>query len=287
MEKTIILYHGNCPDGFGGAYAAWKKFGDAAEYIPLSRNGEPPYEACTGANLYFIDFCYTKEVMDQFITIAKSVTMLDHHEGVEDVIRSMPEYRYASDHSGAAIAWDYFHPETPFPTLLQHVEDDDLFRFSLPDTRAIITFLEVQPFEFQVWDEIAQALDNPSTRETMLSRATVYREYFERLAAISVEHAKLVSFEGHEVYFAQAHPLKSMKSLVGNLLAKKKGPCALVISAHPNGYGVSIRGDGSVDVSKIAQKFGGNGHPNSAGFLIRREGPFPWTIIAEDETPRD
>lgn len=287
MEKTIVLYHGSCPDGFGGAYAAWKKFGDAAEYIPLSRSDAPPVERVAGATAYFIDFCYTKEVMDQFVAVAKSVTVLDHHEGVEDVIKSMPEYRYASDHSGAGIAWRYFFPDTPVPTLLSLVEDDDLFRFSLPDTRAIITYLEVQPFEFQVWDEIAQALDNPSTKETMLSRATIYREYFERLATISVEHAKLVSFEGHEVYFAQAHPLKSMKSLVGNLLAKKKGPCALVVSAHPNGYGVSIRGDGSVDVSKIAQKFGGNGHPNSAGFLISREGPFPWTLIPEDETARD
>jgi hypothetical protein len=26
MKKTIILYHLDCPDGFGAAWAAWKKF---------------------------------------------------------------------------------------------------------------------------------------------------------------------------------------------------------------------------------------------------------------------
>ena len=67
MERTIILYHGGCPDGFGGAYSAWKKFGDSAEYIALSRGEEPPVETCTGAKLYFIDFSYPKEIMDQLL----------------------------------------------------------------------------------------------------------------------------------------------------------------------------------------------------------------------------
>ena len=48
MERTIVAYHGNCPDGFGGAYAAWKKFGDTAEYLPLSY-GKPVPEGLAGA----------------------------------------------------------------------------------------------------------------------------------------------------------------------------------------------------------------------------------------------
>ncbi|MFZ1987959.1 MAG: hypothetical protein WAV21_02930 [Minisyncoccia bacterium] len=280
-ERTLVLYHGNCPDGFGGVYAAWKKFGDSAHYIPLSRGDEPPYELCKGANLYFIDFCYPQEIMDQFVKDAKSVTVLDHHEGIREVVERMPSFVYDANRSGATIAWNYFHPDTPLPLLLKHIEDDDLFRYTLPNTRALITYLEVHPFAFEFWDEIAQTLDDPTESEKLFERTRIYAEYFELLAHLSVEHAKLISFEGYECYFANAHPLKSMKSLVGNLLAKKKGPIALVVSAHPEGYGVSIRGDGSVDVSKIAQKFGGNGHPNSSGFLIAREGPFPWTLIEE------
>ncbi|KND50512.1 MAG: hypothetical protein AB202_02560 [Parcubacteria bacterium C7867-007] len=285
MERTVILYHGSCPDGFGGAYAAWKKFGDSAEYIPLHR-GSPLPEGLEGAHLYFIDFCYTKDVMDKFVSIASKVTVLDHHEGVADVIQSMPEYVYESDLSGSGIAWRYFHPDTPIPTLLAHVQDDDLFRFALPDTRAVITYLEVHPFTFEAWDETAKKLDDPETRDAFFEKTRTYAEYFELLALKSVDRAKLVSFEGYECYYATAHPLKSLKSMVGHLLSDKKGPIALVVAAHPNGYGVSIRGDGTVDVSKIAAKFGGNGHPSSSGFLIPREGPFPWTLI-EDETTSD
>ncbi len=279
--RTVIFYHGGCNDGFGAAYAAWKKFGDTVEYVPLNRGGEPPYETARDADCYFLDFTYEQPVMDRFVEVAKSVTALDHHEGVANITRSMPKYVFDSDRSGAGIAWDYFHPGEPLPTLLAHVQDDDIFRFALPDTRPIMTYMEVQPHTFELWDGIAAKLDNPESKAEMLTLANTYWEYFEKLAAISVDTAKLVAFEGYKIYFAHTHNLKSMKSLVGNLLARKKGPVALVVSAHPYGYGVSIRGDGTVDVAEIAQRFGGNGHTSSAGFLIPREGPFPWTLLEE------
>jgi len=284
-ERTVILYHGGCADGFGGAYAAWKKFGENAEYIGLHR-GDPLPEGLEGAHLYFIDFSYDKATMDHFVSIASKVVVLDHHEGVADVIQSMPEYVYETEHSGSGIAWRYFHPETPLPTLLAHVQDDDLYRFALPDTRAVMTYLEVHPFTFEAWDDMVLKLDDPVARDPFFERTRIYAEYFELLAQSAADHAKLVSFEGYECYFGISHPLKSMKSMIGHLLAVKKGPIALVVAAHPNGYGVSIRGDGSVDVSVIAQKYGGNGHPNASGFLIPREGPFPWALIPkQDETP--
>ena len=41
-DNISVLYHADCPDGFGGAYAAWKKFGDTAEYIPVKYGRTPP-----------------------------------------------------------------------------------------------------------------------------------------------------------------------------------------------------------------------------------------------------
>ncbi|HEY0010725.1 MAG TPA: hypothetical protein VGB97_02300 [Candidatus Paceibacterota bacterium] len=280
--KTLILYHGGCPDGFGGAYAAWKKFGDQAEYIPLHR-GVPAPDAIDGNDVYLIDFTYTRDVMDDILARAASVIVLDHHEGVQDVVEAMPEYVYDSARSGATIAWGYFHPGVPVPKLLSYVEDDDIYRFTFPETKPLLTYLIIQPLDFVVWDEIARKLEDPTEGAIILEKAAAYREYFEHLAEQAVEKANLVSFEGEEIYFANSHPHKTMKSLIGNLLAKKKGPFALVVSAHPNGYGVSIRGDGTVNVAKIAEKYGGNGHPNSAGFLIPREGPFPWEIVETNE----
>lgn len=286
MQSPIVFYHGGCPDGFGGAYAAWKKFGDTAQYVPLSRGGEPLPDVA-GRDVYFIDFILTQPEMDAVAAEAGRLIALDHHAGVREVTESMPEHVFDNDRSGASIAWSYFHPDTPLPRLLAFVEDDDLFRFQLPETRAVVSYLAAKPYTFESWDEAAQALEDPERSPAFLERLQAYAEYFELLAQLAVDHAKLVAFEGHEVYFATAHPFKPMKSLVGNLLAKKRGPFALVVSAHPKGFGVSIRGDGSVDVSLIAQKYGGNGHRSSSGFLIPAEGPLPWSIVTTDEDTRD
>jgi hypothetical protein len=284
--RRVVLYHGNCPDGFGAAYAAWKKFGDMVEYIPLER-GAPLPTGLEGADLIFLDFSYDQADMDHFVSIANSVLVLDHHNGVRAVVESMPEHVFDNDRSGAGISWDYFHPGLPRPLLLEYVQDDDLFTYAMPDTRAIICYISIRPYTFQFWDEMAHLLENHETRELFLEKARAYAEYFNLLAEYAVEKAKLISFEGYECYFAVAHPFKPMKSLVGNLLAKKKGPFALVVGAHPNGFGVSIRGDGSVDVSLIAQKYGGNGHKNSSGFLVAASGPMPWTLIDSNEDTRD
>lgn len=282
-SRLVVLYHGNCPDGFGGAYAAWKKFGDTAEYYALSRTSPGP-EQLHDAEVYFIDFCYPQELMDQYVAQAKHLVMLDHHAGVEDVVRSMPEYVYDANRSGATIAWDYFHPGQPRPKLLEYVEDDDLFRFALPDTKAVISYLAVQPHTFELWDAIAHDLEVPERAEKLLEKLRIYREYFDLFVEYTASRAKPVMFEGYEVYLATVNPLKPFVSAIGNLLAKKHPPFSLMGHAFPGGMRISMRSDSTVDVAKIAQKYGGNGHPYSAAFSLNWGDPLPWTPIESDET---
>lgn len=281
-SRIVILYHGNCPDGFGGAYAAWKKFGDGAEYYSLSRTAPGP-EALHDADVYFIDFCYHQELMDNYVAQAKRLVMLDHHEGVEDVIRSMPEYVYDANRSGASIAWDYFHPGQPMPNLLKYVEDDDLFRFALPDTKAVVSYLAVQPHTFEIWDAIAHDLDNSVRSEKLMEKFRAYREYFDLLVEYTASRAKPVVFEGHTVYLVTVTPLKPFVSAVGSSLRTKYPPFALMAHAFPGGMRISMRGDGTIDLTKIAMKYGGNGHPNSAAFSLNWGDPLPWAPVEADE----
>lgn len=276
-KRTIVIYHGNCPDGFGGAYAAWKKFGDSAEYRPMNYGTTP--EDLEGADVYFIDFCYDQARMNAVKAVAGNLTVLDHHEGVEEVSSSMPNFVYDANRSGATIAWSYFHPETPVPYLLSIIEDDDLFRFKNPDTKAVLAYLSVKPFTFEFWDEVSRTLDDKEQSETLLNKIRIYREYFDLLVESSVDRAKLVSFEGYEVYAGQTHPNKPMVSAFGNALARKKGPMGLVLQIRSEGIAVSLRGDGTLDLTTIAKKYGGNGHPSSSAFLVPWGMPLPWTPV--------
>ena len=278
-QQTVILYHAKCPDGFGAAFAAWKKFGDSAEYIPVKHGGPVP-EKMDGRDIFFVDFCFPKETMSGLAKIAKSVTVLDHHEGVRDVATLFPGV-FDPKRSGSTIAWEYFHPDAPMPRLMRHLEDGDLYRYELPETRDIFSYLIVMPYDFAVWDTFAQTLDDTARREEFLKKAANYTEYFKLLADLCVDGAKKVSFEGYECAFANSHPSITMKSYIGKELYTKFPPFALVVSAHPDGFGVSIRGDGTVDVSKIAEKYGGSGHPESSGFFIKASMPLPWVEIKD------
>jgi oligoribonuclease NrnB/cAMP/cGMP phosphodiesterase (DHH superfamily) len=282
MEKDIVvIYHDKCVDGFGAAYAAWKKFGDSADYIGVSRGDAPPLDVSRDKNVFCVDFCF--DDMTELVRAAKHVCVLDHHASNKDEIEKMPEFIYDNERSGSTIAWSYFHPDIPVPKLLLNLEDGDLFRNVLADTRSIFTFLEVAERSFVAWDDYIQRYEQSATRDAFLVVANTYHEYFQKLVDVSVARAKLVSFEGYETYFTTAHPMQSLKSVIGHELTKLKGPIGLVVSAHPEGYGVSIRGDGSVDVSAIAKKFGGGGHYSASGFAISHADALPWVMIEEDE----
>ncbi|MHB1163200.1 MAG: hypothetical protein ACYCZZ_01580 [Minisyncoccota bacterium] len=280
-RHIAVIYHKRCPDGFGAAYAAWKKFGDTAEYIPAGY-GDAPLEGLEGKEIYLLDFSYELPgEMEQLAKIAARFVALDHHQSSKELTEIAPEHVYDEKRSGATIAWSFFHPETPIPRLMQYLEDGDLYRYALPETRDVFSYLTVQPDDFAVWDRIAQKLENDTERKELLTKAAAYTEYFELLAKISVEAAKKVRFEGHECYFTTAMPSITMRSYVGHELYKKLPPLGLIVSAHPDGFGVSIRGDGSVDISTIAQKYGGGGHSRSAGFFVPNGTEMPWKEIED------
>ena len=283
IEKNIVvIYHKRCPDGFGAAYAAWKKFGDTAEYIEAGY-GDPLPEGLAGKEVYILDFIFEEPgQMEELTKSAKRLVVLDHHISSKALTESAPEHVFDNERSGATIAWSYFHPDAPMPGLLKFIEDNDIYRYALPETQDVATYLIVQPYDFHAWDSMVRELDDPEGRATFLARAHAYNEFYEKICAIAVEAAKKVEFEGHECLFANSLPSITMRSHIGSLLYKKLPPIALVVSAHPDGFGISIRSDGSVDVSQLAAKYGGGGHAGSAGFFIPNGHEMPWKEIEND-----
>ena len=282
-EKRIaILYHAGCPDGFGSAYAAWKKFGDTAEYIPM-RYGRPVPENLEGKELYFIDFCYPKEIMDDLVLRAASVTVLDHHLGSKSVVESMPKHIFDDQRSGATIAWSYFHPDIPVPLLLNYVEDGDRYVFLLPDSRAVLAYAYAQKFTFEDWDSLVQQFEDEKTRATLIEKGKIYSEHFTILVEQIANKAVLVSFEGFECYLASAANM--FTSDVGNHLAQTRPPLGIVANLFGDILNVSLRSTPDIDVSAIARKYGGNGHPQASAFILKWGDTLPWTVLKENENP--
>ncbi len=278
-QKIAVLYHGGCPDGFGSAYAAWKKFGDAAEYIPV-KYGLPVPAGLAGRELYMIDFCYPKPLMNDILAEAKSLVVLDHHIGTKEIVESMPAHIFDANRSGATIAWSYFHPNTSVPLFLQYVTEADLYRFALPNSHSVIAYAYTHPFTFESWDALVTRIEKPKELEEIVSLGDIYSEYRSALIEQIANQAVLVSFEGYECYLASATNI--FASDVGHFLVNKKPPMALVANVHGDVLNVSLRSDPSqVDVAAVARKYGGNGHPQAAAIRVKWSDPLPWKVIKE------
>ncbi|NJL12015.1 MAG: hypothetical protein HC913_02740 [Microscillaceae bacterium] len=118
--KTYVLYHAQCPDGFGAAWAIWKKMGNKPEYIPVNHHQPPPALAAR-STVYLVDFCYPLAITQQLAAQAQKMLILDHHQSAEADLQKLDraafphvEVHFDMQKSGAVLAWEYFH-QCPAP----------------------------------------------------------------------------------------------------------------------------------------------------------------------------
>jgi len=276
MNKDIVvLYHNNCNDGFGGAWAARKKFGDKAEYIGVTHH-EPPPKGLNGKEVYIIDFCYPADETKELLKETKSLTILDHHVTDKDVIESAPDHVYDIDHSGAVLAWRYFFPDKEVPLFLQYVEDGDLWKFELPESKNFYAFSLTMPFDFTEWDKMVDEFEDEKKRKIYLTEGAKILEYQEKMIEELMENTKESTLDGHSALAVNSSVLASQ---LGNTIVKRGYDIGIIWSyMNEDTIKVSLRSDkdGNVDVGKIAEKYGGGGHKAAAAFVINYESEFPW-----------
>jgi nanoRNase/pAp phosphatase (c-di-AMP/oligoRNAs hydrolase) len=279
MKEIVVLYHRNCPDGFTSAYCAWKKFGDQATYIAMSHGQEPP-EGLEGKEVYMIDYSFKKEVMLDLEQKVKRLVVLDHHLGAKEAVESVKEHIFNNDHSGAGIAWRYFHPTANVPRLIDYVEDNDINKNSLPNIREVTTYTSIQPFEFEHFDKLVQKMETDEGLKEIVAQGEAYQTYLKSLCDYLATKAEEVEIDGHRVFAVNVQGSQLVRDELGHRLSAQKGrPFAIIWCEDSKGRGFSLRGDGSVDLSLLAQKYGGNGHKGAASFRLPHGNPMPFTYV--------
>ena len=252
QAPTAVLYHADCADGFGAAWALWKKYPDA-RYIPV-KHGQPPPQGLDGAHVMMVDFSYRREVIEQLAQSAASLLILDHHVTAQAALAGLPYAYFDVKKSGAVLAWEWAHAK-PVPWLLQYVQDKDLWEWRLPDSREMNAALASYPFDFQVWEGLTQDVLKVE------GQAILRREH--SLIDKIVEESVLVEFEGETVP-AVYSPV--MTSQIGERLCQGFPFCLIWHERDGLRY-FSLRSKpGTADVSALASRYGGGGHVNAAGF---------------------
>jgi hypothetical protein len=277
MKKILVLYHKNCPDGFGAAWAAWKKFGDKAEYIAVDHPKALPEKFPKGREVYAVDISYSVSVQKKLRGQNKSLVILDHHISRKPDTEAFAENIFDNNHSGSVLAWKYFHPKKKVPKFLEYIEDGDLWRFKFPEGGRIVSYALIQPYNFYIWTKITNDVEHVKKRREYLKNGDLIQIYERCAVERIIEKADKVLFEGMKVYAVNSS-YKILTSELGHQLTKKTGLVGIVWCEESGELKVSLRADGKIDVSKIAQKYGGGGHKNAAAFVIKN-GKKPWKIL--------
>lgn len=271
-KNIVILYHNGCHDGFGGAWVAWRKFKNKADYIGVE-HGEDALPAISEKDVYLIDICYSEDVMRSLLARNKKVVVLDHHVSQRNVVGISTEHIYDTARCGSVIAWNYFFPDEPIPKLLRHIQDVDLWQFKVRHTKELMAALDEYPFDFELWNSIADEWEDVHAVKKYIAAGSIVLAYENRVLERMVRHAERVDFNGHAAYAVNSPILESE---IGNWIVRHKKTIAIIWSYKGKEVRVSLRSDGRTDVSELALRYGGGGHKAAAGFAFDVQLEFPW-----------
>jgi hypothetical protein len=277
QQKIVVIYHGNCPDGFAGAWAAWKKFGARAAYYPAYDRSAPP-APFKDKIIYLIDYTYDVPIVKKLIEDNIRVTAIDHHVSQAEATKLTEQYLYDVKHSGATLAWQYFHPLKKVPMLLRYVEDRDIWKWNVPHARAMLMVIDLAPFDFKTWNQLAKDIDDPRLRATYIKKGALLELHYRSLYEKLLSGAELVRFAGKKIYALNC-PYYFASDL-GHVLAAKTHSFALLWNESDGRIRCSLRSEGKIDVSKIAKKYGGGGHKASSGFSFPVGERPPWKLLS-------
>ncbi|TAE66259.1 MAG: hypothetical protein EAZ85_16020 [Bacteroidetes bacterium] len=262
--KKYILYHAQCPDGFGAAYSIWKKEKHNNIIYIAVQHSFPLPNIENDSIVWLVDFCYSHEIMADLATKMKEILIIDHHQSAVENMENFDYQKHSNvkaifdmKKSGAVLTWEYVH-QSEAPLFLQYVQDKDLWQFNLPQSKEFSAALRAYPMDFVLWDKFIV--------EDLIKEGNVLIKYQTQMVDKLCKNARLAKIASYEVMLVNSAVLQSE---IGNQLCKQypKTPFSVVYFDVANQRNFSLRSIGEFDVAKIAMQFGGGGHKNAAGFV--------------------
>lgn len=269
MQEPLVIFHSNCLDGFGSAYAAYVHFvvkqNSNAIFVPAAHGDTPPDVG--GRTVYILDYAYKRAVMAQLCQQAERVIVLDHHISAQEDLAGLDceysnlELHFDMNRSGAVIAWEYFNTD-PVPLLIACVQDRDLWRYEIDITFDLNAALMAHPFTFAGWHQWA---NDEHALQALVIEGKAINRYRQQMIEQHKRAAVMGEIAGFTVPIVNC-PRAIVSELLGELA--KGQPFAAGYTDKGSRRGWSLRSDeNGQDVARIAARFGGGGHKHAAGFV--------------------
>lgn len=284
MEPAIVYYHKDCPDGFGSAW--WlSKFLDRSSTVfrPIGYDETPNPKDIDGIDVFVVDFCFDTPTLEMVARYAKTVLVLDHHKTAAGWLAAARSYEVVEtvaqlghgrcravcnmDSSGVGLTIDYVASllNTTAPRFLRNIEDRDLWRFHMLDTREVFAAVTSYPQDFEVWDRLECTMHSDLEHQ-----GEAIERYRDQLIESIVKTAYVTTICGHDVWIASS-PFAVGSDVAGELAKRRPEH----FGAYYVDYGKKVRyglrsTPTGLDVAELAAIHGGGGHKHAAGFEIER-----------------
>lgn len=284
--SSLILYHGNCFDGFGSAMAVWLSYHNGAIYQSTAYSSKlDPVQMVKDLRqehafdkIYVLDFSYKPDILQDMTNIVSQVFVIDHHHTAEKMLAPFPKIslnineepkdpgvyvHFDMTQSGSLLSYQYFHPNTDIPDLFKYLSDRDLFTFELPDSKAFSAGIRMYSFDFDVWYTFL----NPAVVSYIKKCGYPILAYEEQVVNTITEKVTMMDIAGYSVPVVNTSVLFSE---VPHKLLELYPDAKFAAYYYDTTDGVrqwGLRSRPGFDCSEIAMKFGGGGHTNAAGFV--------------------
>lgn len=292
MSNVVCLFHDDCFDGLGAAWALFKRFPDAT-FINVKHNDPVPPDL-DGKVVYLVDFCYFIQDLIEIARVAEEVHIFDHHKDKEEAVNQFIDTMRVMDfdpakfnavfdksRSGALITWQALHPNLHVPKIILYISDRDLWQFQLKESAPVMAGLGTYPLDLMIWDRLFhwdadyQQTDPDHPHNRIMQTLETDGHVVMRKMTVDVERLisltrRTINLGGYEVPLVNLPRMLASEGL--SLLAKEE-PFAVSYfdSAEYREYSLRSCSKNGIDVIPIAKAHGGGGHPHAAGFRVARD----------------
>jgi oligoribonuclease NrnB/cAMP/cGMP phosphodiesterase (DHH superfamily) len=286
---TVVLYHRGCNDGIASALVARQFLPEDTEFLPYQYGEDIPSEV-VGKHLILVDLSLTPEQLhDVYPLDVESVLIIDHHASaikkLTSVNRVANYHQYLvdremggiwaeldSNHSGAVLTWGFFNNmlTSPnwvehIPTWLRYINDYDLWRHELPETKAINAWINVKG---RTLEGLSDGISGDDFKHEVYVTGNVLLEYDQQLMRSVARGYAQIGTLGEMDYVLVNGPHHLRNEMADYLLELFDVVVCYNQREDKTVFSLRSSDHSNHDVSVIAEKFGGGGHRNSAAFSV-------------------
>lgn len=262
----VVCYHSHCPDGFAAAMVAHKNLGNQAEYFPVKYQQRYPNRVYEGGSvLLFLDYCPTQEEYESLSLVWHTIFVIDHHPGAGWLTTAEVDGSFVFDlnHSGAVLTHGWFSSHQPVPNFLRYIEDRDLWKWELEDSRAISAAIRNGAETFERWQDLMDRFDKIKGQLVRSGRDILQAE--SSVASHKAKEALKTKLKGVPVRFvnATAYQSETAEAML-NMFSDVDVACVFSLTGLDQ-VQISLRAREEAECLSLAKTLGGGGHPRAAG----------------------